>query len=107
MGDRPTAPGYDVLWPLAPKARMGAIANGRTPSLTGARIGFIWDYLFCGPEIFDETKAQLARDVGEVTFVDYTEFGNFHDHDEEEKLASLPALLQEHGVTAVVAAVGG
>lgn len=107
MRDKPPAATYDVVWPLAAKGPMAVVNNSREAALAGARVGFIWDYLFCGEEIFAEVKTQLGQQFPHVTFVDHATFGNFHAQDEEEKLAGLPEMLRINGVTAVVVAVGG
>ena len=99
---------YDVVWPLGRSRVEEVAANKRPADLSGKTIGFIWDYLFKGPEMFEMFKAQLSAKFPGVRYVDYQVFGNIHGSDAEEKanLGALPERLREHGVDAVVVAVG-
>lgn len=99
---------YDVVWPLGRSRVEEVAANERPADLSGKTIGFIWDYLFKGPEMFEMFKAQLSAKFPGVRYVDYQVFGNIHGSDAEEKanLGALPERLREHGVDAVVVAVG-
>ena len=108
MGDSGTDR-YDVVWPLGPKSHSEARANSlnqRAVVEEGLRVGFIWDYLFHGDEMFEAIKTQLLERSPGVTFVDYDRFGNVHGHDEDEVIARLPETLRATEVDAVVVAVG-
>jgi hypothetical protein len=99
-----------VVWPLAPvagrSARLPAPVRPEHPDLNGARIGFIWDYVFSGDVIFEEITAQLERRFGRLSFVDYPTFGNIHGHDEEQVLERLPDVLRATEVDSVILGVG-
>jgi hypothetical protein len=97
---------YEVVWPLAPIHEEVALLDdvARSSSLEGRRIGFLWDYIFHGDEMFDEVKAQLADE--DVAFVDYESFGNIHGHDERDVIKRLPGILRETRVDSVIVAVG-
>ena len=99
---------YDVVWPLGRSRVEEVAANERLADLSGKTIGFIWDYLFKGPEMFEMIKTKLSAEFPGVRYVDYEVFGNIHGSDAEEKasLSALPERLREHGVDAVVLAVG-
>jgi hypothetical protein len=103
-------PRYDVVWPLAPVARrsaqLAAPVRPERPDLNGARIGFIWDYVFSGDVIFAEIKARLERRFARLSFVDYPTFGNIHGHDEDQVLERLPEVLQATEVDSVILGVG-
>ncbi|MDD7967468.1 hypothetical protein PGB27_19185 [Actinomycetospora sp. DW7H6] len=101
-------PRYEVLGPLGPR-EVGDVAEHERPeTLRGRRVAYLWDELFRGPEMFD-VISQVARERhGEVEFVGWEEFGNFHASAAEERrvLDALPELLRAHRVDLVVAAVG-
>ena len=99
---------FAVVWPLAPVHRgvESVEAPPRTRELGGRRIGFIWDYLFHGDEMFEAIRRQLHEGFAEVTIVDYDAFGNIHGPDEDAVIAALPDVLRETGVDSVIAAVG-
>jgi hypothetical protein len=99
---------YDVVWPLGRSRVEEVAANERPLDLSGKTIAFIWDYLFKGPEMFEAVKGRLSTAFPGVRYVDYQVFGNIHGSDAEEKanLSALPTRLREHGVDAVVLAVG-
>lgn len=101
-----TEPRYDVVWPLGRSSSVSVGGALRTSSLEGGRVGFVWNYLYCGPEIFEETKHQLQGRLDDISFEDYEVFGNFHSPNEDEELAALPGAIRATGVTSVVAAVG-
>jgi hypothetical protein len=99
---------FEVVWPLAPAAPAAETTERpeRSQDLAGKRIGFLWDYLFKGDEIFDVVKAEISARYDDVTFVDYHEFGNIHGHDEADVIDRLPIVLRRTGVDSVIAAVG-
>jgi hypothetical protein len=103
-------PKYDVLWPLARRAVKDMSMNRRfgDPAADSApkRIGFIWDYMFRGNDMFPLLQAGLAEKYPGSTFVPYEHFGNVHGHDEREVLAALPQRLKEARLDAVIVGVG-
>jgi hypothetical protein len=100
--------GYEVVWPLGHRVFEDVAAGERPAELAGRTVAYLWDELFRGPEMF-EVISEVARERhGEVSFVGWEEFGNFHASAAEERrvLAALPELLRAHRVDLVVAAVG-
>jgi hypothetical protein len=99
---------YDVVWPLGHRV-LGEVAEQERPAELGGRtVAYLWDELFRGPEMFD-VISDVARDrFGDVGFVSWEEFGNFHASAAEERrvLEALPETLRAHRVDLVVAAVG-
>ena len=97
---------YEVVWPLG--ASTGeAVGMSATPeTLEGATIGFMWDYVFRGDEIF----AQLTEILGErypgMRFVPYEYFGNIHSPQEREVVAAIPERCAAESVDAVVVGIG-
>ncbi len=103
-------PTYDVLWPLARRAVKDMAMNRRFGNKetdhAAKRIGFIWDYMFRGNDMFPLLQAGLAEKYPGSTFVPYEHFGNVHGHDEREVLAALPQRLKEARLDAVIVGVG-
>lgn len=103
-----TEPHYEVLGPQGPRVVGEVAEHDRPASLAGRRVAYLWDELFRGPEMF-EVISELARERhGDVAFVGWEEFGNFHASAAEERrvLDALPERLRAHRVDLVVAAVG-
>jgi len=110
MSDASKMPRFEVLWPLARRAVKDIALNRRFGDPEGKggakRIGFIWDYMFRGNDMFPLLQAGLAEKYPGATFVPYTFFGNVHGHDEREVLAALPGRLKEAKLDAVIVGVG-
>ncbi|MDE0321545.1 MAG: hypothetical protein OXI97_16845, partial [Acidimicrobiaceae bacterium] len=53
-------PSYDVVWPGAPSGIEQRELAPRLDTLAGKRIGFLWDYLFRGDELFPILERELA-----------------------------------------------
>lgn len=99
-------PIYEVVWPKSP---MGVQANRAAPrldDLDGRRIGFLWDHLFRGDELFPVLAKELAQRYPSIEIVDHPEFGNTHGADENEMIAALPGELRARHVDAVVSGMG-
>lgn len=99
---------YEVVWPLGRRMAADVPARERPRSLAGRTVAYLWDELFRGPEMFEVISEEARRRHGEVSFVGWEEFGNFHASAEAERrvLAALPERLRAHRVDLVVAAVG-
>jgi hypothetical protein len=99
---------YAVLWPLGRRVVEDVSPGERPASLAGVRIGFLWDELFRGPEMFEVIEEEARRRDPSVEFVGHEVFGNFHASAAEERrvLGELPEVLRAHRVDLVVAAVG-
>ena len=99
-------PTYEVVWPLS-RSTTQPVAMSHGPGLLeGARIGFVWDYVFRGDEIFAVLVEELAQRYPTMTFSGHERFGNIHGHDEREVVAALGARCREEGLDAAVVAVG-
>lgn len=96
---------YEVVWPKSPLATARRpIAPRLTAGVRGRRIGFLWDFMFRGEELFpvlaDELRARGAEVVG------YDVFGNTHGPDEAQVVGEIPSVIAARGVDAVVSGVG-
>ena len=97
---------YDVVWP---KSAMGVQHRNRAPrldTLAGKRIGFVWDYLFRGEEIFPAIERELRNRYEGLEVVGYDSFGNIHGPEEHALVAALPGALTRYRVDAVVTGNG-
>lgn len=99
---------YEVVWPLGHRVLGDVEAHERPSDLTGRTVAYLWDALFRGPEMFDVISEVAMQRYGDVSFVGWEEFGNFHASAAEERrvLDALPERLRAHRVDLVVAAVG-
>ncbi|WP_040830600.1 UGSC family (seleno)protein [Nocardia jiangxiensis] len=94
---------------VSPAGRFGGSAITRAqgvPTLSGKRIGFVWNHLFRGDLMMEQILAAVRQEWHEVVFVDHPAFGNFHGPEEPKVMDQLPARLKEAEVDAVVIGVG-
>jgi len=99
-------PTYDVVWPRSPRGVQSHRRAERLGTLDGARVAFLWDYLFRGDELFPVLETELRHRFPDVEIVNYDEFGNLHGSDEKERVGRLPDDLRSRGVDAVVSGMG-
>lgn len=97
---------YDVVWPRSGKAVEIQPLAPRLKTLEGAKVAFLWDYLFRGDEIWPVLTTELAARYPGMSFVGHEEFGSTHGEDEHRVLAELPGKLKTLGVDAVVSGMG-
>jgi hypothetical protein len=97
---------YEVHWPLARSTGETVAMNPRFAAGGAKRIGFVWDYVFRGDEMFEVLQEELSKRFPGSVFVPYETFGNMHGHDEREVLAALPDILRREELDAVIAGVG-
>ena len=78
------------------------------PDLRGKTIGFVWDYMFKGDEMFAILADRLKSNYPDVRFVHHATFGNIHGDpiSERENVANLASRLRQHGVDAAIVGVG-
>jgi hypothetical protein len=103
MRDEPV---YEVVWPKSALGVQSRRSAPRLATLDGARIGFVWDYMFRGEEIFPVIQRELERRHPGLTVVGYDTFGNIHGPDEHSLVEALPGTLDEHSIDAVVVGNG-
>ncbi len=99
-------PRYEVVWPKSPRGVQSRRAANRLSTLEGKRIGFVWDYLFRGEEIFPVLERALTERYPGLAVVGYDTFGNIHGPAEHALVEALPGTLDEHGIDAVVVGNG-
>ncbi len=99
-------PTYDVVWPRSPQGIQQRRKADRLDSLDGARVAFLWDYLFRGDELFPVLEAELCGRFPDIEVVGYEEFGNLHGVDEKARVLRLGDELTRRHVDAVVSGMG-
>lgn len=99
-------PTYDVVWPRSPRGVQQRRKADRLETLDGARVAFLWDYLFRGDELFPVLEQELTRRCPGIEIVGYEEFGNLHGADEKIRVGRLGADLHRRHVDAVVSGMG-
>jgi hypothetical protein len=99
-------PEYEVVWPKSPQGVQRRRAAQRVRSLQGARIGFVWDYMFRGDELFPVLDRELRARFAGLEVVGYDTFGNIHGPNEHALVEALPGTLDEHSIDAVVVGNG-
>ena len=97
---------YQVVWPRSAKSVEVKPLAPRLASLEGKTIGFVWDYLFRGDEIWPTLKEELSARFTGMRFVDYDAFGSTHGEDEHQVLDSMPGKIRELKVDAIVSGMG-
>lgn len=99
-------PAYAVVWPGSAMGVQARRAAPRLASLDGARVLFLWDYLFRGDELFPVLEKELVARYPGVTVISHEEFGNTHGSDEVTRIAGLGEFLTDRRVDAVVSGMG-
>jgi len=99
-------PTYDVVWPRSPRGVQRRRRADRLDGLDGARVAFLWDYLFRGDELFPVLERVLRERFAGVDIVGYETFGNLHGPDEKVRVGRLADDLRTRGVDAVVSGMG-
>ncbi len=97
---------FDTVWPLSPTAVAPQPLAPRRRDLENATVGFVWDYLFRGDELFPLWQEVLEARFPGVSIVPYDAFGNTHGPDESTIIEALPRRLRDRGVDAVVSGMG-
>ncbi|MDX5359969.1 MAG: hypothetical protein LPL00_01435 [Alphaproteobacteria bacterium] len=97
---------YDVVWPRSAKSVDVRPLAPRLEKMDGAKVAFLWDYLFRGDEIWDVCTEELGKRFPGMEFVGYEEFGSTHGDEEHEVLAALPEKLKSLKIDAVVSGMG-
>ncbi len=99
-------PQYEVLWPLSRKAVERTAAAERLPDLNGKVVCELWDVIFRGETIYPLVREYFKKRFPGVTFVPYSEFGNFHGAREHEVTATIADKLRLHKADAVIVGIG-
>lgn len=97
---------YEVVWPKSALGVKSVAKAARLESFDGARVAFLWDYVFRGDELFVHLGKRLSERFPSVEALAYEEFGNTHGSDEKEMISALPTKLRDRGVDAVVSGIG-
>ena len=104
LRNEPTA--YSVVWPRGEKTQDIAPLATRLDSLEGKTVGFVWDYLFRGDEIFTVLEEGLKQRYPKIKFVSYDVVGATHGGDEHAVIAGLSDKIKMTGTEAVISGMG-
>jgi hypothetical protein len=99
-------PAYEVVAPTGPVVHEDVPHNLHPPSLSDKTVGFVWDYLFKGPILFEAIRGLIDARFSDVRYVDYDYFGDIHGLDSTRVVEELPGKLHAAGVDVAVVAVG-
>lgn len=102
-----TDPVYEVVWPLGRSTSKARPVAPRLTDLEGKTICELYNQLFKGDVLFEETQKIFEQKFPGVKFVDHTNFGDIHGQHETAVVNALPEELKKHGCDAVISAVGG
>ena len=97
---------YSVVWPRGEKTQQIAPLAQRLLSLEGKTVGFLWDYLFRGDDIFPLLEEGLKQKFPNIRFVSYEAFGSTHGGDEHEVIANLARKIKSTGTEAIISGMG-
>jgi hypothetical protein len=94
---------WEVVWPLGKRRVEDIQPNEVSEART---VGFIWDYLMRGDEMWDVLKVELHAHDPAMKLVDWDTFGNVHGHDEAVVLAALPERIRAAELDSVIVGTG-
>ena len=97
---------YDVVTPRPPLGVQSRPLAARLDTLVGKRIGFVWDYMFRGEDIFPAIEQALRNRFEGIEIVGYDVFGNIHGPDERSLVKAMPEVMSQHLVDAVIVGNG-
>jgi len=97
---------YEVLSPAGLETFDEIKFSGGFENLEGRTVGFLWDYVFRGDEIFEIIQQDFRERFPGVNFVDFSVFGDVHGPEERKVIAELPDKLRANKVDAVIVGVG-
>ena len=97
---------FSALWPGGDSAVAPIEPAPRPESLRARRVGFLWNHMFRGEEIFPLLATRLEAEFKGVEFVDFDAFGSTFGGDEHTVIDALPSRLRDHGVDAVISGIG-
>ena len=101
-----TEPVYEVVAPTGRVVRDHVPNNVYPTSLSNRTVGFVWDYLFKGPILFDAIRDLIDAQFTDVRYIDYDYFGDIHGLQSTRVVEELPDKLHAAGVEVAVVAVG-
>ena len=99
-------PSYAVVWPRSKKVKQEVRLANRLNTLDGKTIGFMWDGIFSGDEMFLVIEKEIKKRYPQSNFVGYKVFGMTHGGDEPKIISELPEKLKQYHCDAVISGVG-
>jgi hypothetical protein len=99
-------PSYAVVWPRSKKVKTEVHLAKRLNTLDGKTIGFTWDGVFSGDEMFLVIEKELKKRYPQIKFIGYKAFGLTHGGDEPKIISELPDKFKQYHCDAVISGVG-
>jgi hypothetical protein len=93
-------PEYEVVWPRGKQLKEKAQLANRLNTFDDKTIGFMWNGIFFGDEMFLVIEKELVKRYPRSKFV------LFHGNDEAKEIASLPDKLRQYKCDAIIVGVG-
>ena len=97
---------YEVVWPCGKKIADTATFAKRLDTLEGKTIGYLWDWIFRGDEIYPIIEDELSKRYAGIRSIGYETFGSIHGGGEDKMFAALPAKLEQNRCDAVISGMG-
>ena len=96
---------FEVFWPGGVRA-VEMVSPAPRADLTNKRIGFLWDDMFRGDEIFQILEKNISEQFENVEFVGHRNFGPIFGGEEHSVLANLPNHLERLKINAIICGIG-
>ena len=97
---------FAAIWPGGVNAVPRIDPAVRPESLDSKTVGFLWDYVFRGEEIFPLIQGAIDQAYKDVRFVSYETFGSTFGGDEHQVLRQLPGKMRSNGIDVVISGIG-
>ena len=95
-----------ALWPGGDSAVEAIEPAPRPASLGARRIGFLWNHMFRGEEIFRLLASRIEAEFKGAEFVGFDAFGSIFGGEEHAVIDALPSRLDTLRVDAVISGIG-
>lgn len=99
-------PQFEVLWPLAKKAKAPGSTAHAVGDLSGKTVCELWDFIFRGEVIYPQIRERLRARYPGIKFIPYSEFGNIHGPKQRDIVGGLAEKLRALGCDAVICGIG-
>lgn len=97
---------YEVVWPRGNSTEGIKKFAKRLDTLEGKTVGFLWNWLFHGDQVFPMIEKELTKRYPGIKFVSQNVFGPTSGANEAEVIDALPVTLKQNKVDAVISGIG-
>jgi hypothetical protein len=100
-------PSYAVVWPRGPRVKQEIGLAKRLDTLDGKNVGFIWNGVFFGDEMFTVIEKALMARFHRIKLIKLEEFNiTKGEGDFAKVIATSPDKLERYNFDAVIFGVG-